>query len=104
MPGSPTRNNGSAASGTCENEPFFEEEEEQFYREILEAKAAPGSKLVGWTVNKGQAFFAACGEPARPNFCAFTSLVPGEDIEVTAKFLFEGVVVRLGGTAYRLGR
>jgi hypothetical protein len=89
--------NGSAVSGVCENTPGAKMEEEEgveefFYRESLVAKAAPGSKIVSWTVNKGRNPPNACPHVAGAidltQCTVFTNsgTTAGSEWEVTVEF------------------
>lgn len=81
---------GTEETGICENEPGEVEEGEGFNAIALEAFAAPGSELVGWTVNKGVAFFGNCGLAGTPEKCFLVSegeFEEGVVMEVTVEFV-----------------
>jgi hypothetical protein len=86
--------NGTSASGDCENTPDVNElAGEGFYAELLKAFPAPGSELVGWTVDKGYDP-NECPYIFGPSGCLVYNEVEGEGIEweVTATFALEPVL------------
>jgi Divergent InlB B-repeat domain len=80
--------NGSSTSGTCEAEVPESEESPGFFSALLNATAAPGSELSGWTVQKGASI---CPHFTGPNTCLAYGAEEGDDeLEVTATFCLEG--------------
>jgi len=86
--------NGASQSGVCENEPEEVEEGEELFGEVLFAHPAPGSALVGWTVQK--AGYSNCP----PNHsCTLASAVLEEnEFEVTVEFVLEPPVTEFALT------
>ena len=82
--------NGTSTSGTCETEAKESFEESGYYNIYLEAVAAPGSSLVGWSVQKGEENETLCPLESNTSQCITGSLEEGEELEVTATFAKSG--------------
>ena len=83
--------NGTSTSGVCENAPGETIEESFFYAIKLKAKAAPGSEILGWTVQKGNS--ASCpNDPGEIDLetCFLGSEEEEEELEATITFCLEG--------------
>ena len=81
--------NGTSTSGTCETESKESFEESGYYLIELEAIAAPGSSLVGWSVQKGEGG-EFCPFEFDKSKCVVVSAEEGEELEVTVTFAKSG--------------
>ena len=86
--------NGTSTTGVCENTP--EEPEVEGYAVVgMAAHPAAGSKLGGWTVQKGAKELCPAANPLK---CLTYNNEEGEtEFEVTATFCLEGEVLNLEG-------
>jgi Divergent InlB B-repeat domain/Collagen triple helix repeat (20 copies) len=81
---------GANQSGVCENAPDLLAGEVSFYAEQLKAIPAAGSKIVGWTVEKGSPAECPIGGGDPSNCLLFGEDGEGIEWEVTAEFALAG--------------